>query len=244
MLDYVTHGDSSNPALLLMHAGGLTYEEWTPFVEAWQPHFYLIMPSALAHGGSENVPELSISAMADATLALLDELGVEQAHMMGSSMGGAIAFWIALTAPDRVGKLVIYRTSYRSSPAVHKETVRMAHSETWRAWRLDTWLSEQHEPPGGPDAWQRVTEKVAAAFDPATTDHLHDLTELSTIESPTLIIAGDRDPVVPLGDAVEMYQTIPDASLWIVPHATHFMGMEGWRRPTFEQEILRFLRRA
>jgi 3-oxoadipate enol-lactonase len=243
MLDYTTHGDSSRPPLLLLHAGGMTRGEWDPFIPTWSQQFRLIIPSALAHGASPNVPTISISTMADATLELLDHLNVLSAHLIGSSTGGAVALWLALTTPERVNKLVIFRTSYRSSPAVHEGVLRMAEPETWRQWRLDKWMSEQHEPQGGPDAWVNVTRKVAAAFDPATTDHAHDLGDLATITQPTLLITGDRDNVVPLEDMVAMYRAIPNAALWVLPHATHFMGTEGWRRDSFEQEILRFLRR-
>ena len=82
------------------------------------------------------------------------------------------------------------------------------------------------------------------AFDPAASEHHHDVGDLATIQQPTLLIQGDRDPVVPLEDAVAMYETSPNSALWIVPNATHFMGMEGWRRHAFETEIMRFLRRG
>ncbi|MCB0077688.1 MAG: alpha/beta fold hydrolase [Anaerolineales bacterium] len=243
MLDFSTYGSRRKAALLLLHAGGMTREEWEPFLSAWAEHFFVITPSALAHGGSSNVPKLSISRMADATLALLDELGVERAHVLGSSMGGAIALWLALTVSERLHTLAIYRMSYHSSPHLFAEVQRMAAPEAWQAWRMEAWIREQHLSQGGPQAWQTVTQKVADAFDPATTDHHHDLGDLATIDLPTLIISGDRDPVVSLDEAVAMYNAIPDASLWVVPHATHFMGMEGWRRQSFEQELLRFWRR-
>ncbi len=243
MLDFTTHGTPDRPALLLLHAGGMTRGEWDPFLETWSRHFYLIAPSALGHGASPSAPSLSISAMANEVLALLDHLGIAKAHVLGSSMGGATAIWLALTTPERLDRLVIFRTSYRTSPVVHEGVLRMAQPETWRQWRLDRWMSEQHEPQGGPDAWVGVTEKVAAAFDPAHSEHAHDLGDLATIAAPTLIIAGDRDPVVPLEDALAMYRTLPQAALWVLPNATHFMGTEGWRREAFEQEIVRFLRR-
>lgn len=244
MLDYVTHGKPEHPALLLLHAGGLTRHEWEPFVAAWARHFYLIMPSALGHGASPTVPELSIRALAEATLELLDELGIEQAHLLGSSMGGATALWIARHHPARVARLILFRTSYRSTPALYAEVQRMAEPALWREWRLDRQLSEQHAPQGGPEAWIEVTRKVARAFDPAHSEHAHTLEALATLPQRTLLITGDRDPVVPLADMVALYQTIPDAALWVLPHATHFMGTEGWRRAAFEQEILRFLRRG
>jgi 3-oxoadipate enol-lactonase len=242
LLDYDTHGDSAKPPFLLLHAGGMTKREWDVFIPTWSQYFYLIIPSALAHGGSPTVPEISIEAMAAAVLALLDHLNIEKCHVIGSSMGGATALWMALTTPNRIDKLIIFRTSYRSSAIVHEGVLRMAEAETWRQWRLDKWMQEQHLPQGGEEAWSGVTKKVAAAFDPATTDHAHDLGDLATITHATLLITGDRDNVVPLEDMTDMYRTIPNAALWVLPNATHFMGTDGWRREAFEQEILRFLR--
>lgn len=242
LLDYDTHGDPAKPPFLLLHAGGMTKREWDVFIPTWSQHFYLVIPSALAHGGSPNVPHISIEAMAESVIALLDHLNIEKSHVIGSSMGGATALWMALTTPNRIDKLIVFRTSYRSSTTVHEGVLRMAEAETWRQWRLDKWMQEQHLPQGGEQAWADVTKKVAAAFDPATTDHAHDLGDLATIAHPTLLITGDRDNVVPLEDMTDMYHTMPNSALWVLPNATHFMGTDGWRRDAFEQEILRFLR--
>jgi 3-oxoadipate enol-lactonase len=242
LLDYDTHGDPAKPPFLLLHAGGMTKHEWDAFIPTWSQYFYLVIPSALAHGASPNVPSFSINSMADSVLAVMNHLNIEKAHVIGSSMGGATALWLALTVPHRIDKLIVFRTSYRSSTDVHEGVLRMAQPETWRQWRLDGWMREQHQPQGGDEAWITVTQKVAAAFDPTTTDHAHDLGDLATIQHSTLLITGDRDNVVPLEDMVDMYRTIPNSALWVMPNATHFMGTEGWRRDAFEQEILRFLR--
>lgn len=242
LLDYDTHGDPSKSAFLLLHAGGMTKHEWDVFIPTWSQHFYLIIPSAEAHGASPNVASFSISSLADATLRVLDHLGIQKAHVIGSSMGGATALWMALTAASRIDKLIVFRTTYHSDKETHEGVLRLAEPETWRQWRMDKWMQEQHLPQGGPDAWVQVTQKVAAAFDPATTDHAHDLGDLATIPHSTLLITGDRDNVVPLQDMVDMYRTIPNSALWVLPNATHFMGTDGWRREEFEQEILRFLR--
>ncbi|MBA3534736.1 MAG: alpha/beta hydrolase, partial [Ardenticatenales bacterium] len=192
---------------------------------------------------SPSVARLTISEMGEAVLALLDALALPKVHLSGSSMGGATVFWLVRHHPERFGRLVLFRTSYRSTPELHAGVLRMAEPETWRQWRLDRWMSEQHTPQGGPEAWLEVTKKVADAFDPATSEHTHELHDLAAITHPTLLITGDRDAVVPLEDMVALYQTLPNAALWVMPQATHFMGTEGWRRASFEQEILRFLRR-
>lgn len=242
-LGYDSFGDG--PPLVLLHSGGMASGEWRPYVKTLSARYRLIVPDLPGHGRSRLAPgeRLTISGAAAAVLALLDELGIERASWLGSSMGGAVALWVTLTAPGRVAKLILFRSGYRSGPEVHAEVVRMAEPRTWELWRLDRWMSEQHMPQGDPDAWHDVTRRVAAALDPATTEHAHDLGDLATIRVPTLIVAGDRDPVVSVGQLVEMYQTMPNADLWIIPHATHFPGTESWRLQIFETEILRFLDR-
>lgn len=242
-LAYETFGDG--PPLVLLHSGGMTAAEWAPSIEAFGAEYRLIVPDLPGHGRSRLAPgeRLTVSGAAEAVLTLLDELSVERAHWLGSSMGGAVALWVALTAPDRVEKLILFRTGYRSDPASHAEVQRMAQPSTWELWRLDRWMSQQHAPQGGAEAWHEVTRRVVEAFDPATTEHAHDLGDLATIKAPTFVIAGDRDPVVPLNQVIEMYQTISEADLWIIPHATHVVGSDTWRQQCFETEVLRFLQR-
>lgn len=242
-LAYDTYGEGQ--PLLLLHSGGMTAAEWAPHVETLSQHYRLIVPDLPGHGRSllARGERLTVSGAAAAVADLLDDLGVARAHWLGSSMGGAVALWAALTIPERIDKLILFRVGYRSDREHHAEVERMAEPRTWALWRLDRWMSEQHMPQGGPDAWPEVTRRVAEAFDPATTEHLHDLGDLATIKAPTLIIGGDRDPVAPIDQLIEMYRTIPNADLWIMPHATHFAGTDTWRRTCFETEVLRFLRR-
>jgi len=243
-LAYDTFGEGA--PLVLLHSGGMAAGEWTPYVETFSARYRLIVPDLPGHGRSRLAPgeRLTVSGTAEDVLTLLDTLGVDRAHWLGSSMGGAVALWAALTAPGRVEKLILFRVGYRSDRAGHAEVERMAEPNTWKLWGLERWMSEQHAPQGGPEAWHEVTRRVVEAFDPATTEHAHDLGDLATIRTPTLIIAGDRDPLVPLNQLVEMYRTIPDSDLWIMPHTTHTPGSETWRRHCFESEILRFLDRT
>ena len=74
----------------------------------------------------------------------------------------------------------------------------MANPDYWRSVGLEKWLSKIHAPQGGADAWQQVIGRVSEALDPATSDHKHTLEALAEVTAPTLIIAGDRDPLVPL----------------------------------------------
>ena len=240
---HYTEAGQGNP-LLLLHSGGMSGAEWTPQVALFARQFRVIIPDHLGHGRSPMVAEtLTIADLGRATLELLDELGLPQASLVGSSLGGAVALWLTVHHPDRVNKLVLYRVGYRKDAASHAGTRSMADPAYWRGVGMHRWLSEIHRPQGGPDAWETVIRRVSEALDPATTDHVYDLATLRRIVQPTLLIVGDRDPVAPLAQILEMFEMIPNAGLWVMPCATHVTASNTWRAESFALEVTRFLRR-
>lgn len=242
-LYYHEQGAPDAPALLLLHSGAMTHAEWQPQFDAFAGHFRVIAPDQPGHGRSPMTGDrLTIGDIGRAVLALLDRLGIEQASLLGSSMGGAAALWLTVHHPQRVERLVLFRASYRKNADTYAGTRQMADPAYWRAFGLERWLSRQHEPQGGADAWQTVIRRVMEAHDPDTTDHDHTLETLAGVTQPTLLICGDRDPVVPLDQVLELYRTLPNAGLWLLPYTTHVTATNTWRSDSFSQEVLRFLR--
>ncbi|RME08974.1 MAG: alpha/beta fold hydrolase, partial [Ardenticatenia bacterium] len=142
--------EGEGPALLLLHSGGMSSEEWRRHIPAFAKHFRVIAPDLPGHGRSplpENEP-LSIGAMARAVRTLLDDLGIAEAHVLGSSMGGAVALRLTLDAPERVSRLILYRVHYTKDPALYRHTLDIANPERWRQVGLDKWLSQIHTPQG------------------------------------------------------------------------------------------------
>lgn len=230
--------------LFLLHSGGMSGREWDPQIASLSQHFRVIIPDQLGHGNTPMIAEkLTIGDIGREVIELMDKLSIDKAHLVGSSMGGAVALWTTVHYPDRVDKLVLFRVGYRKNASTHAGTRGMADPEYWRKVGLHGWLSDIHTPQGGPEAWKRVIGRVPEALDPATSDHAHDLEVLSRIKQPTLIIVGDRDPIVPLEQALEMFRTIPDASLWVLPYASHVTATNTWRGDCFALEITRFLQR-
>lgn len=230
--------------LMLLHSGAMTGKEWDPQLASLAQQFRLIVPDQLGHGQTPMLAEkLTIGDIGRQVIALMDKLDVRQVHLLGSSMGGAVALWTTVNFPQRVSKLVLFRVGYRKDPSTYAGTQTMADPEYWQSLGLHGWLSDAHTPQGGPKAWQTVISRVAHAMDPATSDHAHDLAVLNRITQPTLIIVGDRDPVVPLHQALEMFGNIPDASLWVLPYASHITATNTWRSDCFALEVSRFLKR-
>ncbi len=241
---YDVHGPADGVPLVLLHSGGMAAEEWEKHVDPLvEEGFRLLVPDLPGHGRTP-LPEdeaLTLDVMVEAVRALLDAEAVDEAHVLGSSMGGATALRFTLEHPGRVSKLVLYRMSYRKNEASRAATREIADPERWRALRMDTWLSRIHEPQGGPDAWEDVVKRVREVTDRA--DPV-DLDALSGLSMPVLLAVGDADPVAPLEDVLGMREALPDADLWVMPATTHVTGTNTWRRGIFDEEVARWLRKA
>jgi len=242
MLHYTETGQGE--PLVLLHSGGMTGMEWQPQIQQFARQFRVITPDQLGHGRSPMVAErLTIGDTGREVIALLDSLDITQVHLLGSSLGGAVALWLTVHYPERVKRLVLFRVGYNKDAVAYAGTRTVADPEYWYNLGLHVWLSDIHAPQGGPEAWKIVISRVSEALDPTTSDHAHDLETLSRITQPTLIIVGDRDPLAPLEQALEMFRTIPDASLWVLPYATHVTATNTWRAHCFALEVSRFLHR-
>ncbi|MFO1372397.1 MAG: alpha/beta hydrolase [Candidatus Competibacteraceae bacterium] len=240
---YYTESGQGEP-LILLHSGGMSGAEWKPQIPLFARAFQVIVPDHLGHGRSPMLAEkLTVGDMGCAILEMLDELGLAQANLVGSSLGGAVALWLTVHHPERVSKLVLYRVGYRKDETTHAGTRDMANPAYWRSVGMHKWLSDIHHPQGGPNAWEEVIGRVSEALEPATTDHAHDLEILGRIRQPTLLAVGDRDPVAPLEQVLEMLGAIPNAGLWVMPYATHIAATNTWRAKSFALEVSRFLQR-
>ncbi len=235
---------SDTDSLVLLHSGGMAGVEWQPQIKSLSKHFNLLVPDFPGHGQSL-LPEgetLSVSLMARAVIKMLTDEGVDKAHILGSSMGGAVALWIALKYPQYVDKLIIYRIGYSKNTETYEQTRQMANPEYWKKYGLHRWLSQLHSPQGDENSWEEVIANVSKVLDPETSDHNHSLSDLQAIGSPTLLIAGDSDPLIPLDTLLAMKNTIPDCALWVMPNASHITASNTWRANHFSEEIFRFLK--
>ncbi|MDO4644047.1 MAG: alpha/beta fold hydrolase [Cardiobacteriaceae bacterium] len=244
MIYYQTYGQKQSQAVVLLHSGGMAGEEWHPQIDSLAGRFHVLIPDLPGHGKSPLHSErLSVRLMAEAVLDMLDAENLYEVNICGSSMGGAVALWLALNHPTRIKRLVIYRIGYRTNPDIHSQVNAMGDPTYWESFGLAAWLAKLHTPQGGKDAWKTVIARVGDALHGDDTQHMHHLNSLAAIRCPTLIIAGDRDPLAPLADMLNMYRTIPDAALWIIPHAAHITATNTWRAPAFTEELRRFFSR-
>lgn len=219
-LHYRAGGDG--PPLLLLHGFTATGAWWGPLLESLAENYTTIVPDLPGHGGSEGGPDpYRFDEVATDVYALMDELGIERFRAVGYSGGGIVLLHMAAQEPDRIESMAVV-----SAPHVHSRSTMLEFPrfEDHPTPVREYWL-EVH--PGGEAQVRRL---IASFHGLAEVVEQIDVPpeELSSIEARTLIVLGDRDPLFPVHLALELYQAIPDAALWVVPMGGHFAIWPDW----------------
>ena len=208
---YEVHG--AGPPLLLLHGGtGSIPTKWIPFFSS---EFRVIAMEQMGHGRTADVMDRPFRChdMAEDTVELMRQLGIDSAVVVGFSDGGITGLDMAIRHPERVAKLVVTGTNS------HTDGYTGKHWEAVNAKADNCPASDAYRrlSPDGADHWPIVLERLQRmwAVEPNFTRE-----EMQCIKAPTLIIVGDRDLVTP-EHAVKMFRTIPVAQLCVVPHAGH-----------------------
>jgi pimeloyl-ACP methyl ester carboxylesterase len=276
---YETIGDPSDPPLLLIMGLGMQLIHWdTELCEQLAERgFHVIrfdnrdaglstkirgpVPNVmrLMAGLPTRVPYL-LTDMAGDTFGLLDHLGIERAHLVGTSMGGMIAQTMAIEAPERVLSLgsMLSTTGDRrvGTPKLRVWGVLMRRAPNDREAYIP-YFARVFRMIGSPayradDA--RLRELAAATYDrchyPAGTARQlgaimasGSRTEaLRQLDVPTVVIHGESDPLVPLRAGIATARAIPGAELITIPGMGHDMPKELW--PTFVDAIVKNTERA
>ena len=111
--------EGQGDCLLFLHGLGISRKDWQPQIEYFGQNFRVIAPDFRGHGDSDAPDgDYNIPIHAADILALMDELSIESAHVVGLSMGGMVAFQLAVDAPSRLKSMVIVN----SGPALPNDT--------------------------------------------------------------------------------------------------------------------------
>ncbi len=189
----------------------------------------------------------TLDDMAEDTTGLLDALDIESAHIVGASMGGMIAQILATEKPERVRTLTIIMSSTGNPllPPPKPEAVQYLFlpfptqrddyiDHFIRMWKIlngnelpmdDERLMELAE-----RTFERGVSPVASARQFAAILASGSRKEsLASIQAPTLVIHGERDPLLPLECGIDVARSIPGSRLKIIPGMGHAMPPVVWR---------------
>ena len=215
--------------LVLLHGGIGTAEfNWSKQIEFFAKHFRVIAVDSRGHGRTDNpTGEFSYKLMADDVATLIKALNLENPLVMGWSDGGQIVLEIGINYPDLTKALVAGGvlseiTDYYSSALKHWgiegpgnvdfEKLRVIIPQFVDA------LPTMHSPVYGPEYWKKLLQDISHMWlEPSSFPEKR----IEQINTPILIIVGDRDEASSIDECAKMYKQIPNAELAIIPNAGH-----------------------
>jgi pimeloyl-ACP methyl ester carboxylesterase len=216
--------------LLFLHGAYMTVDLLDPLRSRLAETRQVVAPELQGHGRTADVDRpLTYEQMADDAAALLRALELEEADVLGYSMGGGVALQLALRHPEVVRKLVLASAGY-SLDAMHPVALEMFPSispEMFAGSPIEEAYARLAPNPGD---FPRLVEKLTLLD---TTTYAWPEEEIGAIAAPTLIVLGDADGIR-LEHAVELFRLrgggamgditgLPAAQLAVLPGTSHFV---------------------
>ncbi len=245
------HGDH----IVWIQGLGLDHRGWAFQIPLLSQHFCCLTFDNRDAGQTSRSPgAYSIKTMADDTVGLMDALAIKQAHIVGLSMGGAIAQEIAIHYPGRVRRLVLVATYTSGDPrgtdllnSFVQMRARFSREEYLRAVCPWIYNYQDYLVPGlvesaikkGMEDPYFLPSKVYARQAEAATQHFTE-DRLKQIQAPTLIVAGDDDLLTPMRFAKTLHKETPGARLTVIQGGAH--GLIWTRAEEFNHLVLSFLK--
>lgn len=247
------------PLILIMGLGGES-GDWILQARAFSKYFRVLTFDNRGVGKSEKPSEsYTIKTMADDVVGLMDYLGIDKAHILGVSMGGAIAQEIAINYPERVRKLILVSTTPgKDEKGAHSpellramglqegfcdEDIRSVDiGRVMNSLSSNSYSSKMLKAVAVPYCWVRMKlfgiQGLGKQFEAVMTSSTRD--RLNMIKAPTLVIAGTEDGIVPTRSSELLAERIPNARLIKIQGGSHTLIAE--KRGRFNREVLEFLR--
>jgi pimeloyl-ACP methyl ester carboxylesterase len=242
VLPYVDHGARDGAPVLMLHGLSDSWRSFEPILPHLPPEVRAI---AMTQRGQGDAPRptggYDIPSLASDAVALLDALGIDEAVVLGHSLGSHVALRMAIDAPERVSRLVLagVYSSLRTNAVMNElfdeiprefaydfqaSTLQQPIAEE----QLEMFVAESHKLP-----W-RVWKALADAM---RVSHLDD--DLARIAAPALIVQGARDPIFGDRDVATVRDAIPGAKVVRYEHGGHAMH---WEEPErFAADVAAFV---
>jgi pimeloyl-ACP methyl ester carboxylesterase len=234
----------SGETVLMLHGSGpgvSALANWQRNIPALAQRFHVLAPDIVGFGTTERTEDIiySLRSWTDHVWAFVDAHGIEKARVIGNSLGGRIALQMATDQPDRIAKMVLMGTPGVGMTPTEGLAALRAYEPSHNAMRelLRNYFAV--------DPAMITDELVKIRFEASITDGAYDAyramffdprhagtelgiteSEVRTIATPTLLIHGREDKVVPLQVSVTMLGLLPNADLHVFSACGHWTQIE------------------
>jgi aminoacrylate hydrolase len=231
---YYERYGSGAPLLLVPGLGG-TGNYWQPQIAEFSKHFQVIVHDHRGTGQSTRSKiAYSVDQMTRDLLELMDAIGIERAHLLGHSTGGAIGQTLAIEHPDRLITLIVYATWTKSDAFmrrvfdIRKTLLATAGAAAYiRATPLflfpDWWINANSAP------LEEADRKLLETFPPVdiaisrcdAVVNFDRVSQLGQIRTPTHIVCAEDDYLTPSYFSEELARLIPGSKLHLLERGGH-----------------------
>ena len=251
--DYIRFGTGPQVLVILPGLGdGLRTVKGTALPMAWMYRIFAGEFTVYCFSRKAELPQGHRTRdMARDLRNTMDALNIQKAHILGVSMGGMIAQWLAIDHPEKVASLVLAVTASKPNPmltasieewldqarrgdhcAFMDSNLRKIYSPQY--YRQNRWMVPLLGKLTKPKSYDRFQIQAAACLS-------HDaFPQLCRIQAPTLVIGGEQDMALGHEASLEIVGQIPGAQLKLYPQWGHGLYEEA---PDFNQTVLDFIRR-
>ena len=241
--NYLESG-SGDQHVVFVHGSGpgvTSYANWRLVLPELGKHFHCVAPDMVGFGYSDRPADVkySLDTWADQTLGVMDALGIEKAHLIGNSFGGAIALRLATKNPDRVDKLVLMGSMgvpFEITEGLdnvwgfqgtleHMKAVMgyFAYDKALTSGDLAQARFEGATQPG-------FQESFSCMFPAPRQRWVESMTvpeeEIRALGHRTLIVHGREDKVIPVQNSYDLMQLLDNADLAVFSHCGHWSMIE------------------
>jgi len=242
-VNYIENGDGF--PVVLIHGLAGDHTAWLPQIERFKNRHRVVAMDNPGSGESSSVDTpTTTEELADTMLALMDNCGIEKAHVVGRSLGGLIGQHMALQAPDRLQSLILAASTSKVDRIGRRILENMREVLEWR----DNWVdwarhsAHMFVSPAfyndNPEAIDRIEALVGnearskiSYVNLNNTALAHDTSgRLANISCPTLIMAGRQDPICSMQGTRELSQGIANSETVIFENSSHFFLMEEFEK--------------
>lgn len=249
-------GDEGMP-LVFLHGANGDAEQWRPQLDVFSEHYRTIAWDMPGYGDSAPLKAMTFPALAEAVLTLFDRLSIDRAHLVGHAIGGMIAQTFAGLYPDRLRSLTLVGTNL-----FFGQRARGNAAPDWQ----QSFIEQQLGPLDRGATMAELAPKVvkglvgdqsdangleqailgmASLSESGYRTAMNCLTSfnqehnLANIQTPTLLIAGEKDPVASPNTVRDLAGMIPNSRLETLPGCGHLINLE--QSAAFNAALRRFL---
>jgi pimeloyl-ACP methyl ester carboxylesterase len=205
--------------LLLLHGAVGARDQLRELEEELNSHYTVHSLNFPGHGGTNMPAEFSIPGFARHVADYCGEQGLQNVYIFGYSMGGYVALYLAKHYSQLPKKIITLATKFSWNESIAAKEIQMLQPTVIeeKLPQFAQALQQRH----APGDWKNVLHQTALLIAEMGKQNVLLPDDYRSISTPSLLLSGDRDKMVPLEETIEVYRQLPHAQLAILPGTSH-----------------------